>query len=121
MRHTQRKKKQNGLASAPNGIIGFETALSATITNLVKPGHIDYLDMCRAMSYRPAQLLGLNTRGQIKEGYTADLTIFDADKEYTYEKDMIVSKSKNSPWIGKKLTGQVAYTVVGGRIVYSVN
>ena len=40
---------------------------------------------------------------------------------YIYTKDMIVSKSKNSPWIGKKLIGQVAYTVVSGRIVYSIN
>ncbi|MBR1540604.1 MAG: amidohydrolase family protein [Clostridia bacterium] len=75
--------------------------------------------MVRFMSYRPAELLKLTTRGQIKEGYIADLTVFNPNDEYTYTEDMIVSKSKNSPWIGKKLTGRVKYTVVGGRVVYS--
>ena len=111
------EEKAKGLAAAPNGIIGFETALAATITNLIKPGHIDYFDMVRLMSYAPAMLLGID-RGQIAEGKVADLTIFDPNKEYTYTKDMIVSKSKNTPWIGKKLTGEVAYTVVSGRVVY---
>ena len=114
-----KEEKDKGLEKAPNGIIGFETALPAVITNLVKPGYVDYMDMVRFMSYRPAELLKLTTRGQIKEGYIADLTVFNPNDEYTYTEDMIVSKSKNSPWIGKKLTGRVKYTVVGGRVVYS--
>ncbi|MBO5398107.1 MAG: dihydroorotase [Clostridia bacterium] len=112
-----KEEKAKGLASAPNGIIGFETALAATITNLVAKGHIDYLDMVRLMSYNPAKLLGIN-RGEIREGSTADLTIFDPNKKYIYEEASIVSKSHNTPWIGKELQGQVMYTVVGGRIVY---
>ena len=111
------EEKAKGLASAPNGIIGFETALSATITNLVKPGHIDYMDMVRTMSYNPAKLMKLN-KGEIAVGKDADFTIFNPDKEYTYLKENIVSKSKNSPWIGKKLVGQVQKTIVGGRIVF---
>ena len=111
------EEKAKGLASAPNGIIGFETALSATITNLVKPGYIDYFDMVRTMSYNPAKLMKLN-KGEIAVGKDADFTIFNPDKEYTYLKENIVSKSKNSPWIGKKLVGQVQKTIVGGRIVF---
>ena len=113
-----KEEKDKGLENAPNGIIGFETALAATITNVVEPGYIDYLDMVRLMSYRPAELLGLKDKGQIKEGYTADITIFNPDKEYIYTEEMIVSKSKNTPWIGKKLKGQVEYTIVSGNIVY---
>ena len=116
--HTE-EEKAKGLILAPNGIIGFETALSATITNLVNQKHIDYMDMVRLMSTRPAELLGLKDRGRIEEGYIADLTVFDPNKEYIYTKDMIVSKSKNTPWIGKKLKGEVEYTIVSGKIVYS--
>ena len=113
-------EKARELAKAPNGIIGFETALAATITNVVEPGYISYLDMVRLMSYTPAKLLKLDTRGQLKEGFTADLTIFDPNAEYVYEKDSIVSKSKNTPFIGKKLKGLVQYTIVGGEVKYSM-
>ena len=111
------EEKARGLATAPNGIIGFETALGATITNLVIPGHITYQDMVRVMSYNPAKLLGID-RGEIAEGKVADLTIFDPNREYVFLKDKIVSKSKNTPWINKTLKGQVRYTVVSGRIVF---
>lgn len=114
--HTE-EEKAKGLATAPNGIIGFETALGATITNLVEPGHISYKDMVRVMSYNPAKLLGID-RGEIAEGKVADLTIFDPNREYVFLKENIVSKSKNTPWINKKLKGQVRYTLVSGRIVY---
>lgn len=114
------EEKARGLASAPNGIIGFETALAATVTNLVAPGHISYLDMVRLMSYNPAKILKIE-RGEIKEGAVADLTIFDPNEVYTYEESSIVSKSKNTPWIGKKLQGKVQYTIVSGDIKYDIN
>lgn len=112
------EEKQKPLSQAPNGIIGFETALAASITNLIEPKHISYLDLVRLTSYTPAKLLKLDTKGQLKEGYDADITIFDPNMEYVYEKESIVSKSKNTPFIGKKLKGKVMYTIVGGRIVY---
>ena len=115
--HTD-EEKAVGLATAPNGIIGFETALGATITNLVDKGLITYKEMVRFMSYRPAEVLGLKSKGSIEVGKDADITIFDPNREYVFLKEKIVSKSKNSPWINKKLKGQVRYTVVGGRVVY---
>ena len=110
-------EKARGLEKAPNGIIGFETALAATITSLVDKGHIGYLDMVRLMSYNPAKILGID-RGQISEGKVADITIFSPNEEYVYTEDMIVSKSHNTPWIGKNLKGKVKYTIVSGRVVY---
>lgn len=112
------EEKAKGLADAPNGIIGFETALSCEIMNLIDTGALTYDDLVRVTSYNPANLLGLNTKGAIEEGYDADLTIFDPNKEYVYTKDMVVSKAKNSPFIDEKLKGKVMYTIVGGRIVY---
>ena len=111
------EEKARGLEKAPNGIIGFETALAATITNLVDKGHITYLDLVRLMSYNPAKLLGID-KGEITEGKIADITIFNPNEEYIYKKENIVSKSKNTPWIGKILKGKVKYTIVDGRIVY---
>ena len=115
-----KEEKEQGLEKAPNGIIGFETALAATITNLVDKGYISYLDLVRITSYNPAKILGID-RGVIEEGKIADITIFDPNKEYIYTEDMIVSKSKNTPYIGKKLKGQVRYTIVNSEIVYRKN
>ncbi len=114
--HSAEEKNQE-LSKAPNGIIGFETALAASITNLIDKGHIDYLDLVRLTSYNPAKLLGID-RGVIEEGKVADITVFDPNKEYIYIKESIVSKSKNTPFIGKKLKGQVKYTIVNGKVAY---
>lgn len=115
-----KEEKSQGLEKAPNGIIGFETALSATITYLIDKGYISYLDMVKLTSYNPAKILGID-RGTIEKGKTADITIFDPNKEYIYTEEMIVSKSKNTPYIGKKLKGEVKYTIVKGKIVYKEN
>ena len=88
--------------------------------NLIDTGDLTYLDLVRLTSYNPAKLLNID-RGSIEEGKVADITIFDPNEEYVYTEDMIVSKSKNSPFIGKKLKGKVKYTIVGGRIVYGNN
>ena len=114
--HAEEEKNQE-LAKAPNGIIGFETALTAEIMNLVDTGDLSYLDLVKVTSYNPAKLLKID-RGTIEEGKIADITIFDPNEKYVYTKDMIVSKSKNSPFIGKELKGKVKYTIVNGRIVY---
>ena len=110
-------EKNKGLATAPNGIIGFETALSAEIMNLIDTGDLTYLDLVRLTSYNPARLLNID-RGIIEEGKVADITIFDPNETYTYTKEMIVSKAKNSPFIDRQLKGRVQYTIVNGRVVY---
>lgn len=114
--HAEEEKNQD-LGKAPNGIIGFETALSAEIMNLIDTKALTYLDLVRVTSYNPAKLIGID-RGTIEEGKIADITIFDPNEEYTYTKEMLVSKSKNTPFIGKKLKGKVKYTIVNGKIVY---
>lgn len=111
------EEKERELSKAPNGIIGFETALPAINTYLIDKNLLTEMDMVKLTSYNPAKLLNLD-KGEIKEGKIADLTIYDPEGSYIYTKDMIVSKSKNTPFIGKKLKGKVKYTIVNGNIVY---
>ena len=112
-----KEEKALGLEKAPNGIIGFETALSAEIMNLVDTGDISYLDLVKLTSYNPAKLMKLD-KGVIDEGKIADITIFNPNEKYVYTEDKVVSKSKNSPFIGMELKGKVKYTIVGGNVVY---
>ena len=114
--HSEEEKNQE-LSKAPNGIIGFETALSAEIMNLVDAGHISYTDLVKVTSYNPAKILGID-KGVLEEGKIADVVVFNPNEEYVYTKDMIVSKSKNSPLIDRKLKGKVKYTIVNGKVVY---
>ncbi len=74
----RREKTKRPKPKAPNGIIGFETALAATITNLVDKQKISYLDMVRLMSYGPSNSVKTE-KGQIKRRTDADITIFDPE------------------------------------------
>ncbi len=111
------EEKALGLEKAPNGIIGFETALSAEIMNLVDTGDISYLDLVKLTSYNPAKLMGLD-KGTIEEDKIADITIFNPEEKYIYKEKDIVSKSKNSPFIDMELKGKVKYTIVNGNVVF---
>jgi len=98
------------------GIIGFETALPLSL-NLVRDEVISMNEMVRLFTSRPCEVFSL-PGGSLEVGKTADVAIFDPDKEWVFEKDGIVSKSKNSPFIGKTLKGQVKCTIVSGQIRY---
>ncbi len=115
--HTK-EDKEVGFDGAPFGLIGLETSLGLTITELVKPGLIDLPKMVDKMSTAPARLVGMVNKGVIKTGYDADIAIIDPDREWTVTREGFVSKSKNSPFIGRKLKGVVEYTICGGKIVY---
>lgn len=112
------EEKSGGFENSPFGIVGLETSVGLTVTKLVKPGHITLKQMIEKMSYNPAKILGID-KGTLKEGRVADITIFDADEEYTVDKNDFESKGKNTPFDGYKLFGKVKYTILDGEIVYN--
>ena len=111
-----REEKAKDIKDAPSGMIGLETSLALGITNLVKTGELELIDLLEKMTINPAMLYHLNA-GRITEGGPADLVLFDPDKKWTVE-DHFYSKANNSPFIGMELTGKVQYTICNGKIVY---
>lgn len=111
-----REEKAKDIKDAPSGMIGLETSLALGITNLVKTGELELIDLLEKMTINPAMLYHLNA-GRVTEGGPADLVLFDPDKKWTVE-DHFYSKANNSPFIGMELTGKVQYTICGGKIVY---
>ena len=112
------EEKNRSMAKAAFGIVGLETSAALTYTELVKTGYLSVMDMAEKMSYNPAKVLGLEDKGSVSEGMTADLVIFDPDKQYKIDKNTFASKGKNTPFDGYEVCGEVAYTLVDGRVVY---
>lgn len=113
--HEEEKKKP--LKEAPFGIVGLETAVPLTITELVDKGYLTPLGMAEKMSTNPAKILKID-KGSLKVGKIADITIIDPNEEYRIDKNEFVSKGKNSPFHGRLVKGRVKATVVDGMVVY---
>jgi dihydroorotase len=102
---------------APAGMIGLETTLGLVKTYLIDKGYLSWADAIRKMTANPARILRL-PGGSLSDGSPADITIIDPDKKWTVKADKFRSKSKNSPFIGYKLSGQIYATILGGRVVF---
>lgn len=101
------------------GIVGLETSACLTYTELVEKGVLTPMQMAEKMSYNPAQILGLQDKGSISAGKTADIVVFDPAAEYRIDKNTFLSKGKNTPFDGYPVKGEVLYTIVDGAIVYA--
>lgn len=108
--------KRHPFAEAADGAIGLETLLAAAL-RLVHAGQCDLLAILRALSTRPAELLGL-PGGTLTPGAPADLVLFDPEAPWICEEVHLRSKSKNTPFEGARFQGRVARTLVAGRTVY---
>ena len=102
---------------APNGVVGLETSLAATLTALYHTGKCPLQKIVRLMSETPAGLLGISG-GALKEGAPADFILVDLDKEWTVEPQKLHSKSKNTVMKGRTLKGKVKMTVLDGTVVF---
>ena len=111
-------EKEREFADAPNGIIGLETALAVSVTNLVESGHIDFRTLIDKMSCAPARLFNL-PGGTLARGAVADVTVFDPRVTWRVEPSEFLSKGRNTPYAGMTLTGRAVATIVGGKLVYS--
>jgi dihydroorotase len=101
---------------APFGILGFETALALALEQLVHSGKISLMRMVELFTTGPARVLGIERK--IAAGQPADLTIFSSDRVWTYRVEESPSKSRNSPFDGRKFKGGRVATVVAGCIVH---
>jgi dihydroorotase len=101
---------------APFGIIGLETALGLSVMELVDKKVLSWSGLIAKLSSNPASILGIG-RGSLKKGAPADMVLIDPAAKYTYKKETIESKSKNSPFIGWELKGRAVSVLVGGENV----
>jgi dihydroorotase len=111
------EEKELPLQEAAPGFLGHETAFPALYTELVLGGRISLSRLVEAMSCAPGRWV--NRGGSIAVGSPADLTLVDLSEEWTVEREGLMSRSSNSPYFGRKLTGRVVGTIVGGEIVYN--
>ena len=111
------QEKSGSMRDAPFGIVGLETSVALTITELVEPGIITPMRMAEMMSWRPAQIIHLD-RGSLREGKVADVVVIDPKEEYIIDARTFASKGRNTPFQGRKVRGQVKTTIYNGEIVY---
>lgn len=116
---TEVEKKEKFKDATP-GAIGLESMLGLLGAKMVNPEILYWNEVIEKISVNPAKLYGLDKygAGSIDVGNVANLTIFDPNEKWTFEKSDIISKSKNSPIFGTELCGRVKYTICNGKLVY---
>lgn len=111
-------EKELEFDAAANGIIGLETALPLTLA-LVRDRVIDEVRLVELLAVNPATILGLEA-GTLGAGAQADITLIDPDHRFVYTADQVVSKSRNTPFLGQTLQGRAVLTMVGGLVRHNL-
>jgi dihydroorotase len=113
-------EKEQAFEDAPNGIVGLETAVGLAYTELVATGLIDLATMIERMSCAPARAMRLDERGlgSLREGSWGDVTILDPHLEWTVDPTQFLSRSRNTPFTGRRLRCRAVRTLVGGRTAW---
>ncbi len=111
-----RHEKDQDFMEAPFGVIGLETALPVVL-ELVRQDRMSALDAIASLSTRPARVFGLRA-GTLEPGAPADLVLIDPEVVWKVEAASLLSRSKNSAFLGQELRGRAVQTFVGGRAVY---
>jgi dihydroorotase len=110
--------KEAEFDNAPFGVVGLETALALAITELVEPGVLTLPRLVERMASGPASLAHLSG-GTLRPGQPADVVVFDPAAAWTVDPARFFSKSRNTPFGGRRLRGLVRWTLVGGVVVHT--
>lgn len=111
-------EKEVEFTQAPFGIVGLETALGLCVSELVNPGILTWVDLIQKLSTNPRRIVGLPEL-KIQPGERANLTLIDPKKEWTVDTGAFQSKSKNSPFHGRRLTGKAIGIINNGSLFLS--
>lgn len=109
-------EKEMGFGAAPFGVIGLETAFAVS-AGVLRP-HLSLPRLIALFTTGPARVFGFTDRGRLTPGRRGDLVLLDPDAEFSYDVAKSASRSRNSPFNGKRLRGRVVATVLGGGIVH---
>ena len=112
------EEKSRPLTRAPSGMVGLETSLAITLTELYHTGKMKLPEIIKRMTYTPASILHLSSKGRLSLGSDADITIFDPEEVWTIDPEQFASKARNTPFAGREVKGKVKYTIVGGNVIY---
>ena len=112
------QEKERPFDEAPPGMLGLETALALTLTELVAPGLLDLGKAIALLSWQPARIAGLSEHGgPIAAGRPAHIAVFDPAAVWEVDPTKLASRSRNTPYAGRKLTGKVRHTILAGEPV----
>ena len=109
------EEKAKSITEAPSGILGLETAFALGVGELVEKNDMPLIDLIERMSYAPAKMYNLDA-GYVKENGPADFIVFDPNEFWKVEG--FLSKSQNSPFLGKTMLGKIKKTICSGKVVY---
>jgi dihydroorotase len=110
-------EKEQAFDDAPFGLVGLETALGLAVSELVEGGVLGYPALVERMSCAPARAFQL-PGGTLARGSPADVTVIDPAAEWVVDPAAFCSKSRNTPFAGRRLRGRARFTIVGGRVVW---
>lgn len=113
-----KEDKEKPYPAAANGIVGLETAVPLSISELVETGWLTPMQLVEKMSLNPARILGID-KGSIETGKAADIVLVDPAAEYAIDAEAFASAGRNTPFHGRKVKGRVVMTLVDGAIKYT--
>jgi dihydroorotase len=114
------EKKMNDLDSSPFGQSSLETALGVMITEMVRPGLIDWPTLIMRMACEPARIAGIDT-GTLRQGGPGDVILIDPDALWTVDKTLFRSHCGSTPLAGCQLYGRVTHSLVSGEIKFVID